>query len=73
MESGKLTMHVHDKAKIFKVHNALNLPTICEELSTINMIDITSERTRISPRNPFKRALICEEIYGDAAPDLGCC
>ncbi|XP_047267536.1 uncharacterized protein LOC124897958 [Capsicum annuum] len=69
VEAWKMTMKLHDKREYFNVYEALKLPAICEELSTISFIDLESDHRlllsenlleRVWPIGPSPKALINE-------------
>lgn len=47
---GKLKMRAHDKDEVLDVYRAMKLPALCEELSSIKVLDLESGSPLLCPR-----------------------
>lgn len=47
------------------MYKTLNMSKVYEELSAITMIDLEAEAKFIETKDPLKRMLVGDEIYGD--------
>lgn len=50
---------------MFDTYKAIKLPAIYEDLSAIKVVDLKSELLLITSKDPLKRALVGNNIFGD--------
>ncbi|XP_055802771.1 uncharacterized protein LOC129871971 [Solanum dulcamara] len=63
--AGRLTMRSHDKVEVFDVYQALKLPAVYEELSTITVIDEEVEYQCTLAKEPLERVSMGQVIEED--------